>query len=62
MSSNCRVLIHRLHRKHLEREAGIHGKLDENHQHLQAKPPAAYRVNGPGTTATSAQAAGNHQG
>jgi hypothetical protein len=43
-----RELIYRLHREHLEREAAIHGKLDEIHQHLPAKPPAA-------------QAAGNHQ-
>ena len=57
-----RELIHRLHREHLEREAAIHGKLDENHQHLQAKPPAAYRVNGPDTTATTAHTAGDHQG
>ena len=57
-----RELIHQLHREHLEREAAIDDKLDEIHQHLQAKPPAAHRVNGPGTTATTAQAAGNHQG
>jgi hypothetical protein len=67
-----RELIHQLHREHLEREAAIHGKLDEIHQDLQAKLPAAHRVNGPGTpglplkrpetTGTTAQAAGNHRG
>ena len=41
-------LIQRLHREHLERQAAIHGKLDDIHQHLQAKPPAA-------------RSAGNHQ-
>jgi hypothetical protein len=55
-------LIQRLHREHLEREAAIHGKLDEIHQYLQAKPPAAHRANGPGTAATTTQAAVNHQG
>ena len=34
-------VIERLHREHLERQAAIHGKLNEIHQHLQAKPPAA---------------------
>ena len=41
-------LIVRLHREHLERQAAIHGKLDDIHQHLPAKPSAA-------------QSAGNHQ-
>jgi hypothetical protein len=36
-----RELIDRLHREHLERQAAIHGKLDEIHQHLQVEPPAA---------------------
>ena len=54
-------LIERLHREHLEREAAIHGKLDDIHQLLQAKPPAAHRANGPGAAATTTQAAVNHQ-
>ena len=45
-------LIQRLHREHLEREAAIHGKLDEIRQNLHATPPAAHRENGPGTPAT----------
>jgi hypothetical protein len=55
-------LIQRLHREHLERQEAIQGKLDEIHQHLQAKPPAAHRANGPGAAATTTQAAVNHQG
>ena len=55
-------LIQRLHREHLEREAAIHGKLDEIYQHRQAKPPAAHGANGPGTAATTTRAAANHQG
>jgi hypothetical protein len=43
-----RELIERLHREHLEHQAAIHGKLNEVHQHLVAKPDAA-------------QAASNHQ-
>jgi len=46
-------LIERLHREHLERQAVMHGKLDEIRQHLQAKPPDAHRANGPGTTPTT---------
>ena len=46
-------LIQRLHREHLEREAAIHGKLDEIHQRLQAQPPAAHRENGSDTTPTT---------
>ena len=57
-----RELIYQLHREHQEREAAMHDKLDEIHQHLRAKPPAAHRVNGPSPTATTARAAGNHQG
>jgi hypothetical protein len=34
-------VIERLHREHLERQAAIHGKLNEIQQHLQAKPPTA---------------------
>ena len=41
-------LIQRLHREHLERQASIHGKLDDIRQYLQAEPPAA-------------QPAGNHR-
>jgi hypothetical protein len=54
-------LIDRLHREHLEREAAIHGKLNDIHQHLLAKPPAAQDRQEPGVPATAAQAAGNHQ-
>ena len=36
-----REMIERLHREHLERQAAIHGKLNEIHQHLVAKPDAA---------------------
>ena len=43
-----RELIERLHREHLERQASIHGKLDDIRQNLQAKPHAAHP-------------AGNHQ-
>jgi hypothetical protein len=41
-------LIDRLHREHLERQAAIHGKLNEIQQNLLVKPSAA-------------QAATNHQ-
>jgi hypothetical protein len=51
-------MIQRLHREHLEREAAIHDKLDGIHQHRQAKPPDAHRVNGPGATETTTQAPG----
>jgi hypothetical protein len=40
-------LIQRLHREHLERQAAIHGKLDEVHQYLTAEPTAAHDMNGP---------------
>jgi hypothetical protein len=43
-----RELIQRLHREHQEREAAIHGRLDQINQHLLANAPAA-------------QAAGNHK-
>src|SRR5215471_5194540 len=39
-------LIQRLHREHLEHQAAMRSKLDELHQQLQAKPPAAHRANG----------------
>jgi hypothetical protein len=41
-------LIQRLHREHLERQAGIHGKLHEVNQHLVAKPTAADDMQGHG--------------
>jgi hypothetical protein len=41
-------LIQRLHGEHLERQAAVHGKLDDIHQHLLAERHAA-------------PAAGNHQ-
>jgi len=34
-------LIERLHREHLERQAAIHHRLEEIHQHLTAAPAAA---------------------
>ena len=34
-------VIERLHREHLDRQAAMHGKLNEIHQQLRAKPPAA---------------------
>ena len=37
-------LIQRLHREHLERQAAIHGKLQEVHHHRTAKPAAASDV------------------
>jgi hypothetical protein len=43
-----RELIERMHREHLERQAAIHGKLDQIQQQLAGKPDAA-------------QPAGNHQ-
>jgi hypothetical protein len=43
-----RELIERLHREHLERQAALHARLEEIHEQLLAKPPAA-------------QAAANHQ-
>jgi len=43
-------LIQRLHREHLEHQAAMRSKLDELDQHLQAKPPAAHRANGPALT------------
>jgi hypothetical protein len=55
-------LIQRLHREHLERQAAIHDKLDDIHQHRQATPAAARRANESGTAATTTQAAVNHQG
>jgi hypothetical protein len=41
-------LIQRLHREHLERQAGIHGKLHGVNQNLVAKPTAADDMHSPG--------------
>jgi hypothetical protein len=46
-------LIQRLHRENLERQEAIHGKLNEIHQHLVAKPAAATGVADPGVPAAS---------
>lgn len=54
-------LIERLHHEHLERQAAIHSKLQEIHQHLTGTPGAAGDVPGPGAPAHNAQAAGDHQ-
>jgi hypothetical protein len=52
-------LIERLHREHLQRQAAIHDKLDEIHQHLTA-PSAARDTHAPGPAAHNAPAAGDH--
>ena len=49
-------LIERLHHEHLERQAAIHGKLQEIHKHVMAEPAAAQDAYGPGPLAP-----GNHQ-
>jgi hypothetical protein len=54
-------LIERLHREHLERQAAIHGRLQEIHQHLAAPPAAADDVHGPGASAHNSQATGDRQ-
>jgi hypothetical protein len=56
-------LIERLHCEHVERQAAIHGKLQEIHQHLTATQAAAAGVPGPGPglAAHPAQAAGDDQ-
>jgi hypothetical protein len=54
-------LIKRLHREHLERQAAIHGKLNEIHQHLIVKPAAASDASGPGVPIASAAGSGNAQ-
>jgi hypothetical protein len=48
-------LIERLHREHVERQAAIHSKLQEIHQHLTATPAAAPDVPGPGPPTTPRQ-------
>jgi len=50
-------LIQRLHREHLERQAAIHGKLNEIHQRLMTKPAAADRAAGPAAPAAPAASA-----
>ena len=54
-------LIERLHREHLERQAAIHGKLNEIHEHLIAKPDATNGVPDPGVLAAPAASGGNEQ-
>jgi hypothetical protein len=54
-------LIQRLHHEHLERQAAIHAKLNEVHEHLVAKPAAASGTHGPGAPAPTARASRNHQ-
>ena len=49
-------LIQRLHREHLEREAAIHGKLNELHQRLKATPAGANNTHGPAAPAPTAKA------
>ena len=53
-------LIERLHREHLERQAAIHGKLQEIHQILTTTP-ATGDTHAPGPPAHHAQAAGDRQ-
>jgi hypothetical protein len=48
-------MINRLHREHLERQAVIHGKVHEIHQHLMTKPVPAHDMPGPGTPAPAAR-------
>ena len=52
-----RDLIQRLHQEHLERQAAIHGKLNEIHQRLMTKPAAADRAAGPAAPAAPAASA-----
>ena len=54
-------LIQRLHREHVERQAAIHGKLNEVYQHVIAKPAAANGVADPGAPAAPAASSGNAQ-
>jgi hypothetical protein len=54
-------LIQRLHREHLERQAAIHGKLNEIHQRLMAKPVAANHAAGPAAPVAPAASSGNAQ-
>jgi hypothetical protein len=54
-------LIQRLHHEHLERQAAIHGKLNDVYQHLMVKPAAANRGAGPAAPAAPAASSGNAQ-
>jgi len=54
-------LIQRLHREHLKRQAAIHGKQNEVHEHLIAKPAASHGVSGPGAPTAQAASDGNTQ-
>jgi hypothetical protein len=54
-------LIQRLHREHLERQAAIHGELNEIHRHLMTKPAAANGAAGPAAPAAPAASSGNTQ-
>jgi len=56
-----RELIHRLHREHLEREAAIHGKLHDIHQHLLTGQGAAHEPPGPAIPPGTTKAPGNHR-
>ena len=50
-------LIERLHREHLERQAAIHGKLQEIQQHLTVTPAATNHMHRPHAPAHNSQAA-----
>ena len=52
-------LIQRLHSEHLERQAAIHGKVHEVHQHLIGKPAAANGIADPGAPAAQAARSGD---
>ena len=54
-------VIQRLHREHLERQAAIHGKLNEIHQHLLAKPATANAGVDPAAPAARPASSGNAQ-
>jgi hypothetical protein len=54
-------LIERLHHDHLERQAAIHSKLEEIHQHLTATSATADDLPGPSAAARPAKAAGDPQ-
>ncbi|HTR94547.1 MAG TPA: hypothetical protein VMI73_22685 [Trebonia sp.] len=54
-------LIQRLHREHLERQAAIHGKLNEVHQHLGERAATANGMHRPDDPSPTAQAPRNHK-
>jgi hypothetical protein len=54
-------LIKRLHQEHLEREAAIHGKLNEIHQRLTARPAAANGDSDSGAPTAQAATSGGPQ-